>query len=147
MSKALVLPDAGVNLELWGNIAYAMSGVDGDSDITVPSVTWVSERFGITKREALQAIAHPKFATFFHNLQKAIARNEFDRVAFKKLVEDIKDEKSKSWGKSIKLLAELVGYKESAPMIVQHFSLERAVKKTEGVGEVIEAEFTELPGL
>lgn len=150
-SNKLALKDDNVDLALWADIAYGMAGESFAEVGNVPSVQLLCEKYGLSKRDAINIVAHPKFAAFFHNVQKALAAHEFDRVGFQRLVETAKGGSTRDALRAIKLLAELVGYKESGAAVHVTFNFEKEIKRLEGTrvdDDVIEAEvISEFPGM
>lgn len=159
--KELVLASDNVDLELWADIAYEMASPDPDlalldedgQEVKEPTLSMLKRRFGLSKRQAIQIIAHPKFATFFHNMQQAIAKINFDRKVFRRLDEIIETGHDRDAVHAAKLAAQLVDYHDDRPVNVFNFSFDRIVRQLETArkGEdIVDAEVTEAedyPGL
>ena len=140
----LVLYDENVNLEQWGDICYGlMEEQAGDEGSDLPTIPWVAEKLAITTREALSIISHPKFATFFHNMMISIAKAEFDRAAYRRMVQVVQKGSDANAISAAKFLSKALGYTVDSPLI--NLSFEDILSKRE---RPINAEAKEVfPGL
>lgn len=126
---------------LWLKIAYDMASEENEpASATAPTITWLAEKYDIKPKEALGIITHPKFSKFIHEMQVAIARVNFDRKAYGILEEIMDDGDNRERIASIKVAAELLGYKAGGGINI-NLSFDANVRKADmGEGEVIEAE-------
>lgn len=136
--KALVLANQDIDVQLASDIVYEIASGEGDGEATVE---WIAENYGMTKREALALISHPQFALLLHNMQKAVARVQFDRKAYKTLDNIIDSGQNKDKIAAIKLCAELLDYKkDGGPQVQVNIKFDRLVRQLEGVPEAAEEE-------
>lgn len=138
--EALALPHAAVDLALWKDVA-----LDLIEDGETPTLQLLTDKYGLEPQDALALIGHPTFSQLFHNLQIAIARTDFDRKAFQRLMGILDEGTDRAAISAARLLSELVGYRSDAPKVEVNLNLANAVKRVDS-GEVIDAEFEPYPG-
>ena len=131
--NALTLDPEKVDLKLWGDIAFSMALESGDDEeseefLTETTVQSVARRFAIPPKEALAVVAHPKFAEFFHNVQMAAARSEFDRHAFRRMVDVVRRGSDRNAIAAATKLAKWFGYEKEKSAVTLNLSIESAVK-------------------
>lgn len=134
------LPHDEVDLALWRSVA-----LDLIEDGEMPTLRLLTEKHGLEPEAALAVIGHPTFSELFHNLQLALARTEFDRKAFGRLIQIIQEGTDAAAIKATKALSELLGYRSDKPMVEVNLNLADAVRRVDE-GQAIDAEFEPFPG-
>jgi len=125
---------------LWLDIAYDISSEEQQDQAKEPTVKWLAEKYKLSAKDALGIITHPKFSKFIHEMQVAIARVTFDRKAYNVLDEIMDDGDNRERIASIKVAAELLGYKTGGGINI-NLSFDANVRKADmGDDDVIEAE-------
>ena len=141
---ALVLDPSKVDVELWTAIAYSAAleydqepspdaiEEDGEgaledfsSELTLQTI---ARRFGITATEALGILANPKFSQFFHNMQMAIARSDFDRHAMRRMMRIVRYGGPKDAIAAASKLARWLGYERDAAAVNLSLNFEAALR-------------------
>ena len=142
----LVLYDDNINLEQWGEVCYGlMEESSGSEGSELPTIPWVAAKLEITTREALAIISHPKFSSFFHNMMISIAKAEFDRSAYKRMVEVIRTGSDANSVAAAKFLSKALGYTVDTPLI--HLSFEEVLSKHGGSKSIDTTVKQVYPGL
>lgn len=142
----LVLYDENINLEQWGEVCYGLMEESSESEgVELPTIPWVAKKLEITTREALSIISHPKFSSFFHNMMIAIAKAEFDRGAYKRMVQVIRSGSDANAIQAAKFLSKALGYTVDSPLI--HLSFEEVLSKREGSKPIDTTATQVYPGL
>jgi hypothetical protein len=144
-NKLIKAPD----MKMWEEIAYALA-----VDPEVNDVSDVAKRWELSKRDALQIVAHPSFVSFFHEFQIQLARHNFDLKAFRRIDDIIAHGKDTTALRAIKLGAELVDYRDSAPNVQVNLSVDKILRQLDKEqaeepvidAEVVDEEEGEYPG-
>lgn len=148
---AIALYSAEVDLAKWADIAYAIAGglqedALSEDERMLPTHEWIAEKYEITPKEAIGILAHPKFASFLHNMQTSLARADFDIFAYNRLVQIIKWGSDKDAISASKELAHMIGYRKDSALVNVNVNIDKVINDLQE-HEVIDAEFQDYPGL
>lgn len=139
-----------IDLELWSDIAYELASVHKRDDEMKEETTigWVAKKYGMTLKQAMSIVTHPKFVEYYHNMQQAIARVNFNRKAYDALDQIMDSGAARDKIAAIKLASDLLGYREKEPVVSLTFNLDKTIRAIHD-GKVIDAEVVEeeYPGL
>ena len=149
---ALVLYSAEVDVAKWADIAYAIAGglqeeALSEDEKMLATHLWLSDKYDITPKEAIGILAHPKFASFLHNMQMSLAKADFDIFAYTRLVNIIKYGGDKDAISASKELAHMIGYRKDSALVNVNFNVDKVINSMGDSGPVIDVECEDYPGL
>lgn len=107
-----------VDPRLMIEMAYELAQVR-DADPMVPTYELIAQNWGLSKRDALAVIVNPVFTELFHNIQRTIARQQFDKVAYDRLIDILRNGKPRESVQAARTLADILGFtgKSGAPPV------------------------------